>query len=204
MKKTIVPLLLSCFILTGLSAQKERAVTANLTGFLFKRPIFIEYETMVSDGISLGFRANYLNYSFAETVPYSESSASPNTFSYTSEGSGVGIGFYSRYYFSRARVIDGIYVGIGIDLIFGNFKDTNEVEYGMSSFGGSSEGSEYIGGSIPLGYRFQAGIVLFDLSIAFGYNSSINEWEKDVLDKAEEVSAPGVYFFPALGIGVKF
>lgn len=203
--KNITTIVLACFLFAYANAQKERAVTANLTGFVFQSPIFIEFETMVSNGLSLGYRANYINYSLSNTVPYTDDFfGDTGTFSYSTEGSGVGIGFYARHYFEKTGYINGFYLGIGVDVLLGNFETTDETLTDNSLSGGGSEGIGFFGGSIPIGYRFQAGSILFDLSLAFRYSEHINSLEKEVFEKTNDFNIPGVYFLPALGIGIKF
>ena len=159
--KSLITIILFLITVT-VYGQREKSVILNPSGLYFNRPAYLEFERMVARKIAISFRANYIDSSFGNTIIGREAfSGELKEFTYDFQSKGVGIGFYTKFYFSTNSVLDGLYLGIGIDALYGEFGNKqssrdvfptngNDFEYQVNE-------ESYMALSIPLGYKFQLG-----------------------------------------------
>lgn len=161
--------------------EPEQAIAINPLGIVWQGFSYIEYERMVSPGMSVAFRIDYFQYTYEENE---------SNYTYDEEGKGSGVGGGIRFYTKGTGKMEGFYGGAFIDAVQVDW-EWNEDDNGRRESGDGQTFSFSI--LFQIGYKINLGNRFFvDPSIYGGYLST---------DESLDI---GVVASPALSLGYKF
>jgi len=176
--------LVAVFIVNSALAQDEepeQAIAVNPLGLIWQGVSYIEYERMITPGMSVAFRLDYFQYDYEE---------SESNYSYDEEGSGAGFGAGLRFYTKGNGQMIGFYGGAFIDAVQVDW-EWNEDDNGRLDGGSGQTFSFSI--LFQIGYKIKITDNFFiDPSLYGGYLST---------DESLDI---GIVASPALSLGYKF
>jgi hypothetical protein len=167
---------------SALAQEKpEQAIAVNPLGAIWQGLSYVEYERMISPGMSVAFRVDFFQYTYDEEE---------SNYTYDEEGSGAGVGGGVRFYTKGNGKMEGFYGGAFIDAVQVDW-EWNEDDNGRRDSGSGQTFSFSI--LFQVGYKIGIGDHFFiDPSIYGGYLST---------DASLDI---GIVASPALSLGYKF
>ncbi|MFC2091686.1 hypothetical protein ACFLTD_02830 [Elusimicrobiota bacterium] len=182
--KIIFLLLIVMHSISGISSAEtvDHSLGVNPVGFLYQGLSYLEYERKIKPKIAVTVRLDNFRYEYEE---------SETRYTYDETGNGYGVGVGVRQYVSSDDELEGFFIGSGAEALSVKW-EWDEYDYGATYTGEGTTLSFAVHASA--GYKF-----VFNEDYFFAPLLYIG-W---LYIESDELQATGVFFAPAVTIGVK-